>query len=338
MNLEDYISEERLKIYESILKLKKEETIEAYNWNKALSSAMHPLMHCLEVTLRNSIDYSIRHTPPPGAAPAGAPALYRTDKNWIFDLFRYLGDKQFIRQNKRYKFDSNGKIQYLANGFPAYKTTTWEEKTIRKVSKRITDAGKQVTAERVISGLDFGFWTNLLTSSYEDPRTRTLLWPNLLTEVFPGAPAGTKRHVLENKFNQIRELRNRLSHHEAIWKFQYEDPRTGKPDYNNPVFGLNASLILLSKNYDNMLELLKWLSPDRYESFLDNGHDSRFRILCTKEGLYSFVRPTKILDSLDIGQNRQLLNLLKNLKKNKAYRLMDRKKLVAIIGQDYLRR
>lgn len=40
MNLEDYISEERLKIYESILKLKKEETIEAYNWNKALSSAM----------------------------------------------------------------------------------------------------------------------------------------------------------------------------------------------------------------------------------------------------------------------------------------------------------
>lgn len=138
MNLEDYISEERLKIYESILKLKKEETIEAYNWNKALSSAMHPLMHCLEVTLRNSIDYSIRHTPPPRAAPA----LYRTDKNWIFDLFRYLGDKQFIRQNKRYKFDSNGKIQYLANGFPAYKTTTWEEKTIRKVSKRIADAGK----------------------------------------------------------------------------------------------------------------------------------------------------------------------------------------------------
>ncbi|MCL7689935.1 hypothetical protein M8363_25915, partial [Klebsiella quasivariicola] len=61
-------------------------------------------------------------------------------------------------------------------------------------------------------------------------------------------------------------------------------------------------------------------------------------ILCTKEGLYSFVRPTKILDSLDIGQNRQLLKLLKNLKKNKAYRLMDRKKLVAIIGQDYLRR
>lgn len=30
MNLEDYISEERLKIYETILKLKEEETIDAY--------------------------------------------------------------------------------------------------------------------------------------------------------------------------------------------------------------------------------------------------------------------------------------------------------------------
>lgn len=63
MNLEDYISEERLKIYESILKLKKEETIDAYSWNKALSSAMHPLMHCLEVTLRTvlTIAYVIPH-------------------------------------------------------------------------------------------------------------------------------------------------------------------------------------------------------------------------------------------------------------------------------------
>lgn len=338
MNLEDYISEERLKIYETILKLKEEETIDAYNWNKAVSSAMHPLMHCLEVTLRNSIDYSIRRNPPPGAAPVGGPALYRTDKNWIFDLFRYLGDKEFIRQRKRYKLDQNGQIRYMANGSPEYKTTTWEEKSIRKVCKRITDAGKSVTAERVISGLDFGFWTNLLTSTYEESRTHTLLWPNLLTTVFPGAPANTKRHIIEQKFTQIRELRNRLSHYEAIWKFQYEDPQTGKPDYSNPVYGLNASLTLLSKNYDNMLELLKWLSPDRYKSFLDNGHDLRFRTLCTKDGLYSFIHPTKIISSLDIGQNRQMTKLIRGLKKNKTYRLMDRKKMIAVIGEDYFRR
>ena len=65
MDLEDYISEPRLKIYETLLKLRKEEVTGAYNWNKSLSSAMQPLMHCLEVTFRNSIDCSIRQNPLP---------------------------------------------------------------------------------------------------------------------------------------------------------------------------------------------------------------------------------------------------------------------------------
>lgn len=75
MDLEDYISEPRLKIYETLLKLRKEEVTGAYNWNKSLSSAMQPLTHCLEVTFRNSIDCSIRQNPPSGASPQ----LYRTD-------------------------------------------------------------------------------------------------------------------------------------------------------------------------------------------------------------------------------------------------------------------
>ena len=76
MDLEDYISEPRLKIYETLLKLRKEEVTGAYNWNKALGCAMQPIMHCLEVTLRNSIDSSIRQYPPPSASPE----LSGTDK------------------------------------------------------------------------------------------------------------------------------------------------------------------------------------------------------------------------------------------------------------------
>jgi hypothetical protein len=61
MQLEDYISAGRLNIYTDVLKLKPGEELGGYNWNKAVSAAMQPLMHCLEVTLRNAIDYSIRH-------------------------------------------------------------------------------------------------------------------------------------------------------------------------------------------------------------------------------------------------------------------------------------
>lgn len=40
MHLEDYISSERLKIYTDVLKLKPEEALGGYNWNKALSAAL----------------------------------------------------------------------------------------------------------------------------------------------------------------------------------------------------------------------------------------------------------------------------------------------------------
>ncbi|EIW0071645.1 CAAX protease, partial [Klebsiella pneumoniae] len=194
MQLEDYISAGRLNIYTDVLKLKPGEELGGYNWNKAVSAAMQPLMHCLEVTLRNAIDYSIRHARLPGAA-----GHWRTDTNWIFDLPRYIGDKTWIRQNKRYKTDARGQ-KLMHHGKPVYDRTAWEEDCIRKVSKRIRAAGKAPTAERVISGLDFGFWTNFLTKNYDEPRNRSLLWPQLLPSVFPGAPAGTPRHVLEKKF------------------------------------------------------------------------------------------------------------------------------------------
>ncbi|MCM5755594.1 hypothetical protein M4D16_25955 [Klebsiella pneumoniae] len=119
MQLEDYISAGRLNIYTDVLKLKPGEELGGYNWNKAVSAAMQPLMHCLEVTLRNAIDYSIRHARLPGAA-----GHWRTDTNWIFDLPRYIGDKTWIRQNKRYKIDARGQ-KLMHHGKPVYDRTAW---------------------------------------------------------------------------------------------------------------------------------------------------------------------------------------------------------------------
>jgi len=68
----------------------------------------------------------------------------------------------------------------MHHGKPVYDRTAWDEYCIRKVSKRIRASGKAPTAERAISGLDFGFWTNFLTKNYDEPRNRSLLWPQLL--------------------------------------------------------------------------------------------------------------------------------------------------------------
>lgn len=282
MKLQDYISEPGLRIYTEILKLKPDQVMAGYNWNKALGSSIQPLFHCLEVSLRNAIDHTIRNHPPPGAE-----GLWRTDSNWIFDLPRYMGDKVWIRQGKRFQLDAQGNRRY-SQGSPLYQKTVWEEECIRKVAKRIKMAGKIVTAERVISGLDFGFWTHFLSSAYDEPRNRSLLWPNLTGHVFPGAPAGMPRHIVDKKFNLIRDLRNRLAHHEAVWKF-YEMDETGKRDYTRPVYGLNASLNLLHRAWNDMFEGLLWVSPVRYHAFRQQGHHRRFEALASKKGISEFL-------------------------------------------------
>lgn len=330
MLLKDYISDERLQIYTDVLKLKPGEELGGYNWNKALSGAMQPLMHCLEVTLRNAIDRNIQKNPPPGAK-----ALWRTDTNWIFDLPRYMGDKAWIRQGKRYRLDGRGNIQYR-NGLPLYDRTAWEEECIRKVSKRIRDAGKMLTAERLISGLDFGFWTNFLTKEYEEPRNNSLLWPHLTSVLFPGAPADTRRHIIEKKFNRIRELRNRLSHHEAIWKFQEKDA-AGKPDYSRPVYGLKASLHLLRRAWDDTLDALFWLSPGRHRAFLAEGHHVRFEALATHDGLFCFTARNQLGNKLTVEADSKLNRLLCELRQHKIVKLTEQGRILATIGPDFIR-
>nr|WP_228737357.1 hypothetical protein [Klebsiella pneumoniae]CAG9070813.1 Abi-like protein [Klebsiella pneumoniae] len=71
MVLKDFISDERLDIYEKHLKVEPHQVMSAYHWNKALAGAMLPALQCLEVTLRNALDQAIRTTPLPGQKVCG---------------------------------------------------------------------------------------------------------------------------------------------------------------------------------------------------------------------------------------------------------------------------
>lgn len=71
MALENFISAERLDIYEKHLKVEHHQIMPAYHWNKALAGSMLPALQCLEVTLRNALDQAIQSSPPPGAPGCG---------------------------------------------------------------------------------------------------------------------------------------------------------------------------------------------------------------------------------------------------------------------------
>jgi hypothetical protein len=192
-----------------------------YAWNMALGAALYTPLHLLEVALRNAL-----HT-----ALAG---YHGGNERW------YLLPHAFPLKSPRVKFGEADKVQ---------------EAMRKLVSRGLNLAGPDAPG-RVVAELDFGFWTSLLTRRYGQPAAHARgwrpLWPALTLVVFPHFPNPTRtrrdREKLAERFDNIRELRNRISHHEPIWR--------GRP----AVSGRSAATI--TDQYAEILEALGWLSPD----------------------------------------------------------------------------
>jgi hypothetical protein len=78
-------------------------------------------------------------------------------------------------------------------------------------------AARQPTTGKVIADLKFAFWENLFTAGQDDR-----LWAPNFRAAFPDAPSATPVSVLRaNAFRDlqlIRRFRNRIAHHEPIFK------------------------------------------------------------------------------------------------------------------------
>lgn len=112
---------------------------------------------------------------------------------------------------------------------------------------------RPVTAGDIVAELNFGFWTSLTAVQYD-----RVLWPQLIPVAFPNLPAPQrKRSVLSGRFRAIKELRNRVFHHEPIW--HWKD---------------------LEQRHDELLEAIGWMNSswcqslatmDRFPTVLKQG-------------------------------------------------------------------
>lgn len=84
---------------------------------------------------------------------------------------------------------------------------------VMQAKRALTAQSKPLEPGRIIAELSFGFWTSLLNAPYEAP-----IWQKYLRPVFPHAPRKVRtRSTLARKLNGVRQLRNRIFHHEPIW-------------------------------------------------------------------------------------------------------------------------
>lgn len=188
-----------------------------YAWNMALGAALYSPLQILEVALRNSLHDAL--------------TLHYNNPRWYENKYAF-----------RIRSDQD---------------TTWVKiRSAVSAVQLVTPLAAPDAPGRVIAELDFGFWTTLLTRRYASPASVrqkwSPIWPALLPLAFPYFPnaTGTKRdrETIAKRFGSIRQLRNRVSHHEPIWK-GHTDPNTQK---RTP----------LIEHYDGILEALGWIHPD----------------------------------------------------------------------------
>ncbi len=89
-------------------------------------------------------------------------------------------------------------------------------------------SSRNFTTGKVIANLSLGFWTGLCSKKYN-----SILWTkkNRFSSVFVNFPADNKQHIhlVSIKLRSIRQLRNRIFHHEPIFK----NPKALLGEYNN---------------------------------------------------------------------------------------------------------
>jgi hypothetical protein len=183
--LERAFSRERMAAYVNPENPGDRETAARYVWDRALASAIQPVLHALEIAFRNELARAAsKLTAARNFRSAGVPS-------WLDAVPSMLMER--------------------------------ERQKVQNAKERLGSDPRRWTEGRLISKLDFGFWVALCRDAYADSRgVGPRLWPRALGLAFQMRPKSvTTRAEIYHQFDRVRMFRNRVAHHEPIWDRDY---------------------------------------------------------------------------------------------------------------------
>lgn len=124
----------------------------------------------------------------------------------------------------------------------------WDRPAEKELSKATSRAGGQrASSDRVIAELTFGFWRYIFSRRYEQS-----FWKPALDSAFtvPGKTLHDRRFTIEQEMIALNRLRNRLAHHQPIFKPQMRRGPGGTPIE-----------VTLKRQHDGLLHVLSWIDP-----------------------------------------------------------------------------
>lgn len=194
-----------------------------YYANARIAQSFLPLLSFFEVILRNQLHYAL--------------AAHFGDVKWLISQKTgFMSDPRLI-----YKEKKTGKM----------KKNDFLKSEVRRSEKVLQDQGKNITAGRIIAELNFGFWNSL----YETHHYKLL--KGVPCQIFESLPTGYGRKEVNEIIQEIRQLRNRVSHNEPLC-------------FNNRSFDMTYAKDMYAKISD----FLSWINPKIMTSLQNEALDN----------------------------------------------------------------
>lgn len=209
-------------------------------------------------------------------------------------------------------FDNDWYEQLISNGLISSKQTIKQIRDVTHIqSKGILIPRKKVPQPGdVIASQTFGFWIKLLECN---PK---IDWKNILFHAL-------KDHFCNNasywsqaaiddllvRLQEVNHLRNRIAHHEPIWKFKAKaHHKTGALIYQAATSPLDSISKMAILN-DRLVRFLGWISEDRQTDYLRSHYKKQFDWLVRQEAI-DVYKNLKQFQSLPLTSVKRQLNSL----------------------------
>jgi len=265
------------------------EALGLYHWNEDLSALFFRLVCLIEIILRNRVHrvMSMRH------GTVGT----RESRDWYMHVALNPRSKAKIAE-----------ITHFRRG---------KQLLLRVPAKSPDD---------VISQLSFGFWPHLLHLR-EDITGQQLDWGQILIEIFPGHRQRhptywekvKHRDVLFARLDLCNDIRNRVAHHEPIWKLGPLIEESCRRAGRQPTLLAkapstpNESLARLQLLYERLVELLVWLNPRIAAQHQRGEAHARCCSMFKPQSLLAY-RQSRLQINIDLAHIKSLKHLRKALR------------------------
>lgn len=210
----------RVSRYQKAANQNKRKAQKMYYANARIAQSFQPLISFFEVILRNHLHYAIA---------------------------KYYGDVQWLI-NQKNGFMTDSSLTYMDKKTHQTRTNDFLKKEVERAEKVLANKGRNITAGRVIAELNFGFWNSLYETHHY------ALLKGVPCTIFKKLPSGYGRKEINNRIQQIRNLRNRISHNEPLC-------------FKNDKFDLTY----VNEMYDLLCDFMTWIDPGIVSALTQEG-------------------------------------------------------------------